>query len=206
MRSKLHYNECCLCFSAANFSGFLCQPCFQALEPDEHLFLLDSSIDFAFCSYRYAPPLSHWLIALKDQRQLGTLAKLKWLMLQQQPQLSKVDAITYIPSDTLKILQRGFNPAELLARHIAQKLQLPVYSNALIKTNSLDQRGLSKRQRQKNVKQSLLAGQLNLNEQHILIIEDVLTTGATAIAAAKALKRQGARKVSVWALAHTPLR
>lgn len=127
-------------------------------------------------------------------------------MLQRPPLFQIADAVVYIPSHPKKLLERGFNPAELLARHVAQHLKLPVYDKALIKRKGLDQRGLSRRQRHQNIRQSLLPGQLNLSGQRILIVEDVLTTGATAIAAAQALKAQGASEVNVWALAHTQLR
>ena len=68
----------------------------------------------------------------------------------------------------------------------------------------MDQRGLSRLARQRNVVSSLQAGDLKLNGLHVLLIEDVITTGATAHAAARALKQQGAAIVGVWALARTP--
>lgn len=201
----LFINECSICFAQANYSGFLCQQCFALLESDDTAAIFHQSIEQVFCSYRYQPPLSQWLVALKDQQQLASLAKLQWLMLQRQPNFHNVDAIVFIPSDSKKLLQRGFNPAELLARHIAKHWQLPIYNKAFIKHSSADQRGLSRRQRRQNIRQSLQPEKLNLSGQHIVLIEDVLTTGATAIAAAQALKQQGAKKISVWALAHTPL-
>lgn len=198
--------ECELCFSPANKSGFLCHDCYQQLVPASPVFLTSSAIDFAYCSFAYQPPISAWLKAMKDHRQLNQLPKLVWLMLQQPPELPPIDAITYVPSAFWKLLTRGFNPAELIARHIAHRLNIPIRANALEKQRGRDQRTLSRKQRLINSKSSLKAGKLDFSEQHILLIEDVLTTGATAQAAALALKQQGAKRVSVWALAHTQLR
>lgn len=198
--------ECELCFSAANQCGFLCDACLSSLSKNDSIPFLFGPIYQVFCSFAYLPPISQWIIALKDHQQLNVLPKLLWLMQQNAPNLQDIDAVTYIPSDYKKILVRGFNPAELLARNLAHHYHLPVLSRAFNKTEGKDQRTLSRRQRLINSQQTLKPGKLNLEQQHILVIEDVITTGATAITAARALKQQGAAKVSVWALAHTQLK
>ena len=91
-----------------------------------------------------------------------------------------------------------------MARRLAKTLGVPLIDNALYKISGHDQRGLSARQRQRNLSNSVQPGQLQLKGKHIVIIEDVITTGATANAAARALKQQGAAIVGIWALARTP--
>lgn len=213
--------ECELCFEPANHSGFLCANCYHGLaqskracllcaEPLKHnsichrCLLKPPATNSVFCSYLYLPPLSLWLKSYKDRQQLKQLPRLLWLMKNKAPNIQQVDAITYIPSEGFKLFKRGFNPAELMARSLAKTHRLPVLSKALIKKNAKDQRGLGRRQRIANSQQSIQAGQLNLTGKTILIIEDVVTTGATANAAALALKQQGAVAVQVWALARTP--
>jgi len=118
--------------------------------------------------------------------------------------LAQADAITFIPSTRRKLFSRGFNITEIMARRLAKTLGVPLIDNALYKISGHDQRGLSARQRQRNLSNSLQPGQLQLKGKHIVIIEDVITTGATANAAARALKQQGAAIVGIWALARTP--
>ena len=125
-------------------------------------------------------------------------------MAEHPPTLEYIDAITYIPSEGVKFLRRGFNPAELMARALAKKYKLEVLRNALIKNTAQDQRFLRRAQRIKNSQENIKPGKLNLTGKKILLIEDVVTTGATANAAADALKAQGADFVQVWALARTP--
>ncbi len=221
--------ECELCFAPAGPAGFLCPACFadlpmaraacsQCAEPlsqpgrCQHCLQQPPAFDYAFAAYLYRAPVSLWLQQYKDQHQLRWLPRLSWLMRQQMPAqdiIHRIDAIAFVPSARGKLLRRGFNPAGLLARHMASAMHKPLLSNALQRhyqpgTTEQDQRGLNRRQRRQNQQRSLQAGQLPLQGQHILLIEDVITTGATADAAARALKQQGAAIVGLWALARTP--
>lgn len=213
--------ECEICFAPACEAGFLCRSCWQTLpravfacsqcaEPMHspgrcnRCLSQPPAMDYAICSYLYEPPLSLWLQQLKDQHQLQRLPRLLWLMTHQAPEFTGVDGIAYIPSPRRKLWRRGFNPAELLARRIAAQRHLPVLSQALHTQTQQDQRGLNRRQRLQNSRKALRPGGQNLQGRHILLIEDVITTGATADAAARALKQQGAAIVGIWALARTP--
>lgn|SRR5690554_1120558 len=215
------FSECELCFAPTNLSGFLCQSCYDELPKAAHsclycgeplrqskichrCLLKPPPTDYLYCNYLYRPPLSQWIKAFKDNHQLLHLPRLLWLMAEHPPTLEYIDAITYIPSEGVKFLRRGFNPAELMARALAKKYKLEVLRNALIKNTAQDQRLLRRAQRIKNSQESIKPGRLNLTGQKILLIEDVVTTGATANAAADALKAQGADFVQVWALARTP--
>lgn len=212
--------ECELCFSRANQSGFLCCACYQALsqstfaclfcaQPLKHMgvchrcLLKPPPTDSVFCSYLYQSPLSLWIKSYKDKQQLSQLPRLLWLMKNKAPNIESINAVTYIPSESIKLLKRGFNPAELIARRLASAYSLPVIDNALTKSSAQDQRFLNRIERFKNSQKSIQAGTRDLSHQHVLLIEDVVTTGATANAAALALKQQGARFVQVWALART---
>lgn len=213
--------ECELCLSPTGAAGFLCNDCqaslplnlpacSQCAEPISSAGRCrrcqqqPPAVDYAFCSYRYEAPFTAWLPQLKDRRQLRWLPRLTWLMQQQTPAFGAPDALTYIPSGRTKLMLRGFNPAGLFAARLSQHLRIQLLHKSLRRISSVDQRGLSRLARQRNVVSSLQAGDLKLNGLHVLLIEDVITTGATAHAAARALKQQGAAIVGVWALARTP--
>jgi ComF family protein len=118
-----------------------------------------------------------------------------------------------MPLHWRKRWQRGFNQAELLAREIGRRTHTPVL-NALRRVRYTEsQAGLTSAKRRQNVsgafqtsrRESLFSAQ-PLKGRSVLIIDDVITTGATAASCARALKRAGARLVTVLALARADRR
>jgi ComF family protein len=131
------------------------------------------------------------------------------LLAQALPREAGFDAIVPMPLHWRRRWQRGFNQSELLAREIARRWSVPV-SNAIRRRKATaPQAGLTSSQRRKNmqgafsVKQGRFAVKRRkpLDGMRVLLIDDVLTTGATASACARALKRAGASHVTFLALA-----
>jgi predicted amidophosphoribosyltransferase len=112
-----------------------------------------------------------------------------------------VEALGFVPADGDRSVKRGHHPAERLARELGGRWDLPVV-RALGRTRSArPQRGLSLAARRKNVAGAFLA--LSPVPSRLGLIDDVYTTGATASAAASALRRAGARQVEVVTFART---
>lgn len=161
--------------------------------------------DYSHCQFLYRPPVSNWIQRMKDKRQLIWTKRLAYLMWQSPPAaLSRVDALTFIPSSRSRHLLRGFNPGELMARELSRHSGIPLLPQALHKLRAKDQRGLTAHQRYLNLRNTLRPLGRSLNNQHILIVDDVMTTGATLDIAARGLKAQGASIVGAWVLARTP--
>lgn len=226
--------DCCceLCLGPIGQPGhspsFLCQACFNDLpaippscshcsEPLSHpkagqthqrclrCQLHPPEYDYSHYRFLFQSPVDLWIRAAKDKRQEHWLGRLSELMLDKPPaSLSRVDGLVVIPSHWLARWKRGYNPAEILTRQISHRTGIPIIRNALHKRYARDQRHLSAKERHRNLAHTLLAGQQTLDQAHILVIDDVMTTGATASAAAVALKQQGASIVGIWALARTP--
>lgn len=100
-------------------------------------------------------------------------------------------------------MKRGFNPAELIARELGRTLNKPVIAQLATRSHSREQKELSRHQRINNVSQHFHPTRKQLNGKHILLIDDVMTTGSTAHSMALLLKRSGATKVGIWCLART---
>lgn len=117
------------------------------------------------------------------------------------------DAVVPVPLHWRKKWQRGFNQAELLARHIALRRHVPL-ANVLRRRKSAGvQASLSIAARRRNVAGAFtLKPGTNLAGKRILLIDDVMTTGATGSACAAALKRGGAASVSLLTLARVDRR
>jgi ComF family protein len=117
-----------------------------------------------------------------------------------------VDAIVPIPSSTWNQFKRRTNGPTVLARALGQRLKIPVMSRLLKRSNHLaPQRELSRAGRFRNVRGGYqVRKSYRFDSPHILLVDDVLTTGATCSEAARILKRAGARQVTVVVVARTP--
>ncbi|QXH51959.1 ComF family protein [Pseudomonas fakonensis] len=111
-----------------------------------------------------------------------------------------------VPLAKGRLRQRGFNQAAMLARWLASRLHLPCAEHLLERTrDTLAQQALGARARQRNLRHAFaLAGSAEVKGLHLAIVDDVLTTGATAQAIASLLRRHGARRVDIYCLARTP--
>ncbi len=130
------------------------------------------------------------------QRPLGAL------LAQALPRETSFDAVVPMPLHWRRRWQRGFNQSELLAREIARRWSVPV--RALVRRGraTAPQAGLTSAQRRTNVEGAFeVKDAARLKGMRLLLVDDVLTTGATASACARALKRAGAAHVTFLALA-----
>ncbi len=102
--------------------------------------------------------------------------------------------------------QRGFNQAQMLAQWLAAALKLPVDEHLLERiVDTPPQQQLDAATRRRNLRQAFrVAPAANIEGRHLALVDDVLTTGATAEALAQLLKRAGAARVDVYCLARTP--
>ncbi len=109
----------------------------------------------------------------------------------------EVDALTFVPADRGRRLERGHNPAERLALELAVAWDLPCLP-LLERTRGGRQRGSSAAER-RTVRGSFRA--TRASPRKVAVIDDVYTTGATAAAAATALRAAGSRRVEAIAFA-----
>jgi len=115
----------------------------------------------------------------------------------------EVDCVTCVPQHWRKRLTGGYNTSAELAEQLGNRLKVPLVRSLLTKTqHTSDQSRLTPRQRRENLKGVF---RLNLRRvvagRRILLVDDVLTTGSTANACAKVLKKAGAEVVFVAVLA-----
>lgn len=118
--------------------------------------------------------------------------------------IAETDFIIPVPLHRSRMRQREFNQAEALAGFIAEAFNKQLLAYALKRRRrTKTQTGLKDKERFLNVRDSFILAQgLNLKNKNILLIDDVLTTGATSSEAAYALKAGGADKVYVLTLAN----
>ncbi len=112
--------------------------------------------------------------------------------------LPEVDLLTAVPSDRKALAARGFNPAEELARAVAALTGVP-YRRLMRKVRTTaDQAGLGRLARRANLTGAFSSGPV---AGVVLLVDDVMTTGATADVCARALLSAGARSVHILTFA-----
>jgi ComF family protein len=114
------------------------------------------------------------------------------------------DALVPVPASAGRLKERGFNQAELLAVRLAALLGAPVLSEALMRRDSLAQHTLDRRKRMQNAKAAYAINEAaSVNGKNVLLVDDVITTGATIATCGALLLEAGARSVTAVAATAT---
>jgi ComF family protein len=185
----------------------LCSHCEQACprwQPEPLPF------DATFCLFRYRPPADQLVTRLKFQgelacaRVLGTLFARAWQADGNPPP----ECLVPLPLHRQRHRERGFCQTTCIARHLAPRLRDAHGRRIAVRTDLLRrvratqaQSGLSAAERAANLRGAfVVAGGVRV-PRHVALLDDVLTTGSTAMAAAAALKDAGAATVALWCCA-----
>jgi ComF family protein len=161
------------------------------------------AFDCALSPYAYDGVLAHAIHLFKYRKCVALARPLADLMLVWRERLPPVDLALAVPLHPARLRLREFNQSLLLAHHIAASLSLPLSLNHLRRIRATQpQTELHRAQRAGNVRRAFAVHHPeDLQGRTVLIIDDVLTTGATVNECAKALRRAGATGVIVWTLA-----
>jgi ComF family protein len=163
--------------------------------------------DAAYCFGSYEGTLRELIHLFKYGRMKPLSRTLAANLLSALPRDQRFDVVVPMPLHWRRRWHRGFNQAELLARRTARSCGIPA-TNAVRRIRSTaTQAGLSNAKRRENVAGAFrLRNRRGIQGRRVLLIDDVMTTGATASACALALKRGGAASVTLLALARVDRR
>jgi len=129
---------------------------------------------------------------------------------QNQEALEKADLIMPVPLHWRRLIWRGYNQAALLARAMAKKVGKPCLMDVLQKKKHTPSQGkLSLKMRDQNVKGAFFVSSFKKNkikDKYIILVDDVLSSGATLQACAALLKKKGAKRVDVAVIARAQLK
>lgn len=190
-----------------------CQRC--SLPLAQHALLCGDCIkksptyDNAYAPYLYAPPLNQLILKFKNQHDLGTGLALceHWRYQLKQhyhsQHITLPQFLAPVPTHWRRQWQRGFSHTQFCAEELGRFFSIPVLHQTQMQHHTDAQKSLSRKQRL-NMLSSAFVVNADLNGMSVAIVDDVMTTGATANAFATALKAAGAHTVAVWVLARTP--
>ena len=149
----------------------------------------------------YSFPLDSAIKALKFHRKLYYQPAFSDLLLSAVARLpDDIDALLPVPLHRWRRIRRGFNQAEEIAGPLFSRMQLPAVRNVERVISTPYQSGLSAAERRRNLKAAFRV-RGNIAAKHVLIVDDVITTGETCRQLAYVLLENGVEKVSVLALA-----
>ncbi|NWL75799.1 amidophosphoribosyltransferase [Pseudomonas taiwanensis] len=120
--------------------------------------------------------------------------------------LPRPRALLPVPLAAPRLRRRGFNQAQMLGRWLSEELHIPLQEGWLQRIeDGPPQQGLDAAERRRNLRRAFALDVLaDVKDQHLALVDDVLTTGTTAHFLARLLKRAGALRVDVYCLARTP--
>ena len=119
-------------------------------------------------------------------------------------EFARCQVIVAVPLESVRQRERGYNQAERIASSVARRLELPVTLALKRVRATTPQAGLSRQERRENVRDAFTAERKMVADRVVLLIDDVMTTGATLDSCAQALRAAGAREVLALTVARTP--
>lgn len=163
--------------------------------------------DSAYCFGSFEGTLRELIHLFKYQRMKPLAKPLAGYLAAAFPRDERFDIAVPMPLHWRRQWQRGFNQSELLARAVASRFHMRVV-NAVRRTRATaTQAGLSNARRRENVSGAFRVKRpRQIEGRRVLLIDDVMTTGATASACARALKRAGAKSVTLLTVARVDRR
>ncbi|MGD0958573.1 MAG: ComF family protein [Methylomonas sp.] len=200
---------CIACFSELPRNAHCCYRCgesfdFSNNEPQLCGHCLSSAPDFdaTFAPFLYQGNIRYLVTQLKFSRQYANARLLGGLLARHVAETAQLpDLIVPMPLHVNRYRERQFNQSIEIAAHVAQQLAVPLdLHNCIRIRDTVHQTGLSARRRRKNMRRAF-AVKKPIAARHIAVLDDVMTTGATASELAKALKQHGAQRVDVWVCA-----
>ena len=153
---------------------------------------------------RYEYPLSVEIQALKFSRR-RSYGRAFGLILEEhlrgRPEIAGIDAIVAVPLHRRRLYERGYNQALELARTLNKRLSIPIDSHCCRRIrNTPSQTDIPTKQRKANVRGAFDIP-TSLNYRHIVIVDDVITTGSTVNELARLFSKAGVERIHVYALA-----
>ena len=192
--------RCLRCALPLGSAATVCGDCLADPPPFVH----------AVCAVDYAFPFNRLVAAFKfrDRVELAPTLALRMVQAVEAAAQPLPDLLLPVPLSAERLAERGYNQAWELTRPLARELR--VVADARLLQRPIDtghQAELGRRERQRNLRSAFMVDPRRrsaLSGRRVALVDDVMTTGATAREAASALLRAGAEAVDVWVLARTP--
>ncbi len=231
LESLLPHRQCRYCLNRCR-SNSLCPPCLQALTDQKErcvqcaLPLTQSTgpqqpscgecqsnppaFNQSVTGGDYHPPINHWLNNFKRRRDLRD-GQLLFQLLLTQIEIRYVDQplpqlLIPVPLHWSRLLVRSFNQSAWLTQQLHRALGIDTLLALKRRPQRHSQKQLNRKERQRNLKTAFsvkASAAPSLAGKHVALIDDVVTTSATARAISRQLKDAGVARIDIWSLSRT---
>lgn len=191
-----------ICFFCREYSdGLICNHCQSLIEYSHREINLNlPNLDKVYYSVLYNRFIREKIHAFKFNGKnylYKPFGEILLLTIYERQIRDRIDVISFVPIHRRKNILRGYNQSQLVAEYLAKKLDKPLLTDNLIKVKwTKDQNTLGKMDRSTNLKNSFKAVNINdFKSKKILLIDDIITTGATMEECSKVLRQNGAKKI-----------
>jgi ComF family protein len=186
---------CALPLADAEAAGAVCGACLSGPPP----------LDAVHAACLYAAPVDRLLPRFKFHEDLAAGRLLAQVMTEAFTELPRPDALVPVPLHRARLRRRGYDQALELAKPLARALHVPLRDDLLRRvraTAAQSERDAAARRR--NVRGAFAVVPGVTLPRHVVLVDDVMTTGATLHAAARALRRAGVERIDAWVCARVP--
>lgn len=205
---------CILCGGVAQAP--CCTACLHDLVPWNHESLgfdrvlaseVPTTIDQILVAYEFVYPMTHLIHAYKYQHHLSLA---KWFAEQIFPCAHRAmaenafDLVLAMPLHPLRLWERGFNQSHEIAKYLAVLLGIPCKTQDCQRLFHLPPQVELNVEARQRLPERLFDCCLDLEAKHVLLVDDVMTTGMSLLRLAQAIKRQGAERITTCVVARVP--
>jgi ComF family protein len=162
------------------------------------------ALDAVVAPWQYLEPISKLVLQLKFQNRFS-IGRAFGLLLGEKlrPRRQRIDFLVPVPLHRQRLRTRSFNQADEIATVLGRTLGLPLFRHAVRRIHStVTQTTLTLRQRLKNVEHAFQVD-ARFDGLRLALVDDVITSGATINALARACRAAGATRIEAWAVART---
>lgn len=202
---------CAACSAALPWNRHACPTCAIPLPPAQAGQVCGACLrrappqDAARAAFVYRDALRRLLPRAKFHGDLAAARLLAGLMAALWRDAPRPQAIVPVPLHRGRLRARGYDQALELAKPLARALGVPLLADALLRRRATAaQSALTAAQRRRNLRDAFAVRAGAALPAHVAVFDDVMTTGATAHAAVRALRRAGVERVEVWTCARVP--
>ncbi|MEG0641466.1 MAG: ComF family protein [Clostridium sp.] len=197
--------ECLLCKGICE-EPYICNKCISKIKLCGDKYYICNK-EYNICCYSlayYASPIKEIIFKLKfNKNPIASLVLINLLIKHISIDYEDIDLITYVPMMKKDEKKRGYNQSKLLAEYLGNKNNIKLISSVIKVENTKNQIGLDRRNRWENMQGAfvLKAKKQCIKDKKIVIVDDVITTGATCFYCAKELIDGGAKEVLILSVA-----
>ncbi|PRR80778.1 DNA utilization protein GntX [Clostridium liquoris] len=193
-------DECPICKMYSE-EGYLCKECISKIRFCKNRYMLNQyNIEFKYYSIAYyTGNIKELILRLKYKSDFHCGEILSSYMTSKiKEENIPCDILTYVPMKRKSLRERGYNQSKCLAKNIGKELNIPIITTLKKTENTKDQIGLNGIERWENIRGAFTAvNHDKFKNKKIILIDDVITTGATAFCCAEELLMAGAKEINI---------